>query len=27
VLQGFTEAHVRETLRGAYLSVAGTGRR
>jgi glycosyltransferase involved in cell wall biosynthesis len=27
VLQGFTEAHVKETLRGAYLSLLGTGQR
>jgi glycosyltransferase involved in cell wall biosynthesis len=27
VLQGFTEAHVRETLRGAYLSLARSGGR
>jgi glycosyltransferase involved in cell wall biosynthesis len=26
VLQGFTEAHVQETLRGAYLSLARSGR-
>jgi glycosyltransferase involved in cell wall biosynthesis len=27
VLQGFTEAHVQETLRGAYLSLLGNGAR
>jgi glycosyltransferase involved in cell wall biosynthesis len=27
VLQGFTEAHVKETLRGAYLSLPGAGSR
>lgn len=27
VLQGYTEAHVKEALRGAYLSLLGTGRR
>jgi glycosyltransferase involved in cell wall biosynthesis len=27
VLQGYTEAHVKETLRGAYLSLLGGGRR
>jgi hypothetical protein len=27
VLQGHTEAHVHETLRGVYLSLARTARR
>jgi glycosyltransferase involved in cell wall biosynthesis len=27
LLQGYTEAHVKEALRGSYLSLLGTGRR
>jgi hypothetical protein len=27
VLQGFTEAHVHEALRGAYLSLLGSSAR